>query len=91
MPRPVPQPVDAPAFCAAKKKKERLMTGYAQIYKVIMWLMVRFLFSSQKEIEVTSYPEDLFEEQEFSDTSDIDVSGEQGYSRNEEGCDKVWT
>lgn len=42
----------------------------------------------KKEIEVASYPEDLFEEQEQSDSSDIDVSGEQGYSLNDDDCDQ---
>ncbi|KAJ7379051.1 cAMP response element binding [Desmophyllum pertusum] len=38
----------------------------------------------KKEIEVTSYPEDLFEEQEHTDVSDIDVSGEQDYLCDEQ-------
>lgn len=43
----------------------------------------------KKEIEVASYPEDIFEEQEHSDNSDIDVSGEQGYSLDDDECDQV--
>ena len=46
-------------------------------------------FIFQKEIEVTSYPEDLFEEQEHTDVSDIDVSGEQDYLCDEQNDNNV--
>ncbi|XP_078357049.1 uncharacterized protein LOC144641907 isoform X1 [Oculina patagonica] len=42
----------------------------------------------KKKVDVTTYSEDLFEEQEHSDASDIDVSGEQDYFYDEKKCDK---
>lgn len=47
------------------------------------------LFIQQKELDTTSYPENLFEERELSDASDIDVSGDQDYLLEEKTCDKV--
>lgn len=45
------------------------------------------LFPPQKELDATSYPENLFEE--HSDASDIDVSGDQDYLLEEKKCNKV--
>jgi len=47
------------------------------------------LFTPQKELDTTSYPENLFEERELSDVSDIDVSGDQDYLLEEKNCNKV--
>jgi len=47
------------------------------------------LFIQQKELDTTSYPENLFEERELSDASDIDVSGDQDYLLEEKKCNKV--
>lgn len=42
----------------------------------------------KKELDTTSYPENLFDERELSDASDLDVSGDQDYLLEEKTCNK---
>lgn len=77
-------------FRAVISRKERLNGHYRYLLLFLFSLStISRLFTQQKELDTTSYPENLFEERELSDASDLDVSGDQDYLLEEKTCNKV--